>query len=120
MLSRLKIIIYYFPVTTYAIVLLGVAYFIYRWIWRTDPSALETKSLVFLVLVILLTTLDMIQLTTPLLGGPVWVESLPELLMWVWPDIMVLVALIVDMARSKRLSILHGQNAGLARRTPGG
>ncbi|MFX1415613.1 MAG: hypothetical protein ACFFC0_02325 [Promethearchaeota archaeon] len=109
-LSRLKIIICYFPVTSYAIVVLGVAYFIYSRIWKTDPSVFPRKSLVFLVLIILLTIIDVIQLTTPLLAGPVWVDSLPHLLMWIWPDIIVLVALVADMARSWRPWILRGQN----------
>jgi hypothetical protein len=88
----------YFPALTYAIVVLGVAYFIYRKSWKSDPSVFPMRSLVFLVLIILFVALDVIALTTPLLAGPVWVDSLPQLLMWIWPDIIVLVALIIDLS----------------------
>jgi len=100
---------YYFPALTYVIVVSGAAYFIYRRIWKTDPSVFPKRSLVFLVFVILLAAVDVIQLTTPLLAGPAWVDSLPQLLMWIWPDIIVLVALVVDMARSWRLLTLRRQ-----------
>lgn len=108
----------YFPALTYAIVVLGVAYFIYRKTWKTDPSVIPMRSLVFLVLVILFAALDVIALTTPLLGGPVWVDSLPQLLIWIWPDIIVLVALVVDLCRSWHLRTLRGQNPDLAQRIP--
>ncbi|MBY8998205.1 MAG: hypothetical protein KGD60_10760 [Candidatus Thorarchaeota archaeon] len=98
----MKIIMVYFPALTYAIVFLGAAYFIYRKIWKMDPSVFPMKSLVFLVLIILFAAIDVIQLTTPLLAGPVWVDSLPQLLMWIWPDIIVLVALVADLSRSWR------------------
>jgi hypothetical protein len=98
----LKIIMVYFPALTYAIVVLGVAYFIYRRNWKTDPSVFLMRLLVFLVLIILFAALDVIALMTPILAGPAWVDSLPQLLMWIWPDIVILVALVVDLSR-----ILH-------------
>lgn len=113
----MKIIMVYFPALTYAIVILGVAYFIYRRNWKTDPSVFPMRSLVFLVLITLFAALDVIALTTPLLAGPVWVDSLPQLLMWIWPDIIVLAALVVDSSRSLHLWVLRSQNPDLAPRT---
>ncbi|MHA2140182.1 MAG: hypothetical protein ACXADC_05885 [Candidatus Thorarchaeota archaeon] len=114
----MQIIMVYFPALTYIIVVLGVAYFIYRKSWKTDPSIFPMKTLGFLVLIILLAALDVIALTTPLLAGPVWVDSLPQLLMWIWPDIIVLVGLVVDLSRSLHLWTLRGQNPDLAQRIP--
>lgn len=108
----------YFPALTYAIVILGVVYFIYGRNWKKDPIVFPMRSLVFLVLIILLTALDVIALTTPLLAGPVWVDSLPQLLMWIWPDIIVLVAVVVDLSWSLHLWTLRGQNPDLAQRIP--
>ncbi|MFW9845312.1 MAG: hypothetical protein ACFFD6_01080 [Candidatus Thorarchaeota archaeon] len=114
----MQIIMVYFPALTYAIVVLGFAYFVYRKNWKTDPNVFPMKSLVFLVLIILFAALDVIALTTPLLAGPAWVDSLPQLLMLIWPDIIVLVALVVDLSRSLHLWTLHGQNPDLAQRIP--
>jgi hypothetical protein len=96
----LKIIIHYFPLLTYTIVILGATYFIYRRIWITDRSGLLKRSLSILVLVILFAALDVIVLTTPVISGIAGVDSLPQLLMWIWPDIIVLVALVADLSRS--------------------
>ena len=97
----MKMIGGYLPFLTYIIAFLGAYYFILRMIWITDRRGLLKRSLYTLVLVIL-SALDVIQLTTPLLAGPVWVDSLPQLLMWIWPDIIVLVVLVADLSRSWR------------------
>lgn len=102
----MNITMVYFPALTYVIVVLGVAYFVHRRSWKTDPSVFPMKPLVFLVFIVLFAAIDVIGLTTPFLAGPVWVDSLPQLLTWIWPDILILVALVVDLSRSLHLRTL--------------
>jgi len=101
----------YLPFLTYIIAFLGAYYFILRMIWITDRHGLLKRSLYTLVLVIL-SALDVIQLTTPVIGGPVWINSLPQLLMWIWPDIIVLVVLVADLAWSWRRGSYQANPAG--------
>jgi hypothetical protein len=98
----LTIIIQYFPLLTYAIVFLGATYFLYRRIWITDRNGFLKRSLYILVLVIL-SALDVIVLTTPVISSIAGVDSVPHLLMWIWPDIIVLVMLVADISRSWRI-----------------
>jgi len=95
----LTITMVYFPLLTYAIVFLGATYFIYRRTWITDRIGFLKRSLYILVLVIL-SVLDVIVLTTPVISGIAGADSLPQLLTWIWPDIIVLVALVADIGRS--------------------
>ncbi|TFF93080.1 hypothetical protein EU546_06725, partial [Candidatus Thorarchaeota archaeon] len=83
----MAIIVGYFPLLTYIILILGATYFLYRRHWMEDEGGFRTRALAILSTIILCSFLNGILLTTPILHGTVFVNSVPGLLMWIWPDL---------------------------------
>lgn len=96
----MAIIVGYFPLLTYIILILGVTYFLYRRHWMKDEGSFRMKALAILSIVIVCSLFNGILLTAPVLDGTAFVNSVPELLMWIWPDLLVLGALVADMRRT--------------------
>jgi hypothetical protein len=95
----MTIIINYFPLPTFIILILGVIYFLNRKRWI---------ALTILILVISCSLLNGILLTAPIFDGSGFVNNLPQLLMWTWPDLLVLIVLVADMRRTCGLCTSRG------------
>ena len=100
MFSTMTIIVVYIPIPTYIILILGVIYLINRRYWIEDQGIFRKRSLTILILMISCSLLNMRLLTIPIFEGSGFVSSLPQLLMLIWPDLLVLIVLIADMIRT--------------------
>jgi hypothetical protein len=101
----MTIIVSYFPLLTYIIVILGVTYFLYRKHWIEEKGSFQMKPVAILLVAISCSLLNGLLLTAPILNGSAFANSLPELTMWMWPDLLVVGLLGVDiMRRSGRLT----------------
>ncbi|MHA1741125.1 MAG: hypothetical protein ACTSVD_03430 [Candidatus Thorarchaeota archaeon] len=103
----MTIIVSYFPLFTCIILLLGVMYFLYRKHWMEDTSRFWMRSLATLSIIILCSLSNVILLTFPVLHGIVFVNSLLELMMWIWPDLLVIAIVAVDIIRTSGLHSLR-------------
>ncbi len=104
----MTIIINYFPLPTFIILILGVIYFLNRKRWIEDRGFFLMRSLTILILVISCSLLNGILLTAPIFDGSGFVNNLPQLLMWTWPDLLVLIVLVADMRRTCGLCTSRG------------
>ena len=93
------ITVIYIPITTYIILILSVIYLQNRKRW-IEEGIFRKRSLTILILMISCSLLSGILLTIPIFEGSGFVSSLPQLLMWIWPDLLVLMVLIADMIRT--------------------
>ncbi len=98
-------IVGYFPLLTYIILILGVTYLLYRNHWMEDERGFRVRSLILLGIVISCSFLNGILLTAPILDGTAVADSLPELLTWIWPDILMLAVLSTDIIRTSGVRV---------------
>ncbi len=103
----MAIIVGYFPLLTYIILILTVIYLVYRKNWIEDEGSFRMKALTVLGIIIACSLLNTILLTAPILDGTGFASSLPELVMWIWPDLLVLVVLGADIIRTGGFRILR-------------
>ena len=102
------IIVNYFSLPTYIILILGVTYLLNRKRWIEDQGIFRKRSLTILILMISCSLLNGILLTAPIFDGSGFVNSLHQLLMWTWPDLLVLIVLVADMKRTSGLRTSRG------------
>ncbi len=95
----MAIIVSYFPLLTYIILILGVIYLLYRKHW-IEQGSFRRKALTVLGISISCSLLNLILLTAPILDGDAFVNSLSELVMWIWPDLLMLAVLSTDIIRT--------------------